>query len=68
MVNNMASIGAAVREPGSTRKNKTGSWRTFKPVADKEKCIGCGLCYLYCPDGCISLESIMLSTFLILKK
>ena len=53
---NMKSIGAAVRNPGSTRRNKTGSWRTFKPVADKEKCIGCGICYLYCPDGCITLE------------
>ena len=36
MVKNMKSIGAAVRDPGSTRRNKTGSWRTFKPVADKE--------------------------------
>ena len=49
----MVAKGAVVKEPGSTRKNKTGSWRTFKPVADKDKCISCGLCYLFCPDGCI---------------
>ena len=52
----MVSVGAAVKEPGSTRNNKTGSWRTFKPITDQEKCIGCGLCYLYCPDGCISTD------------
>lgn len=52
----MKSIGAAVRDPGSTRKNKTGSWRTFKPVHDKEKCIDCGICYYFCPEGCINLD------------
>ena len=30
----MVSIGCAISEPGSTRKNKTGSWRTFKPILD----------------------------------
>ncbi len=52
----MVSIGAAVKEPGSTRKNKTGSWRTFKPIPDKEKCIKCQQCYLFCPEGCINVE------------
>ena len=50
----MDSIGAVVREPGSSRKNKTGSWRTFKPVHDREKCIECGICYYFCPEGCIN--------------
>lgn len=27
----------------------TGSWRTFRPVMDKEKCTNCGLCFIYCP-------------------
>ncbi len=52
----MVSIGAAISEPGSTKKNKTGSWRTFKPIQDSEKCVECGLCYLYCPEGCIDLK------------
>ena len=34
----MVSIGCAITEPGSTRKNKTGSWRTFKPILDKDAC------------------------------
>ena len=51
----MVSIGAAVKDPGSTRKNKTGSWRTFNPIKS-EKCIQCGICYNFCPEGCISQE------------
>ncbi len=46
-------IGAIVTEPGSSRKYKTGDWRSQKPVFDLEKCIKCGLCYIYCPEGCI---------------
>lgn len=28
-------------------------WRTEKPLIDENKCIGCFLCYLYCPEGVI---------------
>jgi len=52
----MVNTGAAVKEPGSTRQNKTGSWRTFKPVLDKDKCIDCDNCILFCPEGCISQD------------
>ena len=31
----------------------TGSWRTARPVLDKEKCTYCGLCALYCPPQCL---------------
>jgi pyruvate ferredoxin oxidoreductase delta subunit len=31
----------------------TGSWRTSRPVVDKEKCTYCGLCALYCPPQCM---------------
>jgi len=40
---------------GSFIENKTGDWRTFIPVVDKEKCIGCRFCWFYCPEGCISM-------------
>ncbi|MFC1906132.1 4Fe-4S binding protein [Chloroflexota bacterium] len=33
--------------------NKTGSWRTERPVVNAEKCCRCGWCYLYCPSGCV---------------
>ena len=46
--------GCHVLEPGSTRNFKTGDWRSMRPVVDKEKCIKCGMCYVYCPDMCYS--------------
>lgn len=46
-------------EPGgatkkSSENNKTGSWRTFRPVVT-DKCTGCGQCVKTCPDGTIKL-------------
>jgi pyruvate ferredoxin oxidoreductase delta subunit len=46
-------IGAIVTEPGSTREYRTGDWRSQVPRYDLTKCIKCGLCQLYCPEGCI---------------
>ena len=37
-------------EPGSTKKNKTGSWGTFYASIDQEICIGCTTCGQVCPD------------------
>ncbi len=51
------SIAGIVKEAGSSVKNKTGSWRTFRPVVDKQKCIGCGICARFCPEGCIKIEN-----------
>jgi pyruvate ferredoxin oxidoreductase delta subunit len=33
-----------------------GSWRTRRPVIDRQRCVRCQQCYLYCPDGTISGE------------
>ena len=32
---------------------KNAGWRNVRPVIDKDKCVGCLQCYLYCPDGVI---------------
>lgn len=40
-------------EPGSTRVNKTGAWRTFKPIANLDLCTRCGICSLYCPEDAV---------------
>lgn len=29
------------------------AWRTFRPLVNAEKCIGCWQCYLLCPDAAI---------------
>ena len=48
-------FGPLISKPGSSRKNKTGSWRMgVKPNFQQKNCIGCKLCLLVCPEGCIS--------------
>ncbi len=32
---------------------KNAGWRNIRPVINKEMCVGCLQCYLYCPDGVI---------------
>lgn len=34
---------------------ETGGWRTFRPVLVPDKCNGCWLCFVYCPEGVISM-------------
>ena len=41
-------------EPGASQVNKTGSWRsTGKPVFLHDKCTGCRLCEMVCPDAVV---------------
>jgi 2-oxoacid:acceptor oxidoreductase delta subunit (pyruvate/2-ketoisovalerate family) len=44
-------------QPGSSRQNLTGGWRSKKPLIDQNKCIGCSLCAKICPEGCIDMVS-----------
>jgi pyruvate ferredoxin oxidoreductase gamma subunit len=46
-----------IRHPGSAALRATGNWRTERPEVDLEKCRRCFLCYLYCPDAAIKLDS-----------
>ena len=46
-------IGCIVTEPGNARQYQTGAWRSQRPTYDFSKCIKCGLCQLFCPEGCI---------------
>ena len=32
---------------------KTGSWRVFRPQFDKDKCVKCLRCWVFCPEGAI---------------
>jgi len=50
-------IGHLTAKPGSSKANKTGSWRTdVKPKFLKKNCIACKMCVLICPEGIISGE------------
>ena len=46
-------IGCIVTEPGNAMAYRTGDWRSQRPTYDFKKCIKCGLCAIYCPEGCI---------------
>jgi 2-oxoacid:acceptor oxidoreductase delta subunit (pyruvate/2-ketoisovalerate family) len=48
-------VGSVISEAGNSVKNKTGSWRSFKPVLDKSKCTKCKVCWQYCPDNSIKI-------------
>lgn len=51
-------IGGKIIEPGNSREVKTGSWKSQKPVLDKNKCIGCMRCAAYCPEMAIKFEEM----------
>ncbi|MCD6358490.1 MAG: 4Fe-4S binding protein [Dehalococcoidia bacterium] len=50
-------IGCVVTEPGSASEYKTGDWRSQRPAWDTSKCVKCGMCYIFCPEGCIHQDS-----------
>jgi pyruvate ferredoxin oxidoreductase delta subunit len=35
---------------------KTGEWRILRPEISREKCNQCGMCYLYCPEGTMTVK------------
>lgn len=55
--------GGAIDEPGKAREYETGSWRSMRPVLDREKCIDCLTCWIYCPDDCILVEDKKMKGF-----
>ena len=46
-------IGSIITEPGNASQYQTGDWRTQRPTYDHSRCIKCGLCAIFCPEGCI---------------
>ncbi len=48
--------GAIITDLKAVKENKTGSWRSMRPVWDKEKCRQCLLCWVYCPDSSIIVK------------
>jgi len=48
--------GGDLIEAGSSVKQKTGAWRTYRPVWDGEKCIHCLRCWILCPDSAVVVK------------
>jgi 2-oxoacid:acceptor oxidoreductase gamma subunit (pyruvate/2-ketoisovalerate family)/2-oxoacid:acceptor oxidoreductase delta subunit (pyruvate/2-ketoisovalerate family) len=42
--------GCVVTTAGNAKTFRTGDWRSFLPVLKKERCIQCGVCWVFCPD------------------
>ena len=50
----MITLLLPIAKPGTTKKTKTGDWRTFRPLVDSDKCIKCGICKMFCPEGVVT--------------
>ena len=46
-------IGSIVLEPGSASQYQSGTWRSQRPTYTFSRCIKCGICQLFCPEGCV---------------
>lgn len=47
---------AGLVEAGTALNFHTGSWRSIRPVWNKDKCIHCLTCWISCPDGAFITE------------
>jgi len=36
---------------------ETGSWRTYVPITDYDKCTHCLICWVMCPDSAVIVEA-----------
>jgi len=44
-------LGCLITNPGNSKTYFTGSWRSFYPLLNKDRCIKCGICWILCPDA-----------------
>jgi len=52
-----------ILEAGTAHEFKTGDWRNQKPVLNREKCIDCMICFIYCPDSSILIKDGKMTGF-----
>jgi 2-oxoacid:acceptor oxidoreductase delta subunit (pyruvate/2-ketoisovalerate family) len=48
-------IGGLILDAGNSVEYETGSWRSLRPILDEAKCPHCMICWIYCPEGSISV-------------
>ena len=47
-------VGCVVSEAGNASMYKTGDWRSMRPIVNKDHCIRCGVCFIFCPDMAVT--------------
>jgi len=53
---NNTKVGCVLLEEGKAKPFKPGQEPALIPVWDKEMCVRCGLCNIFCPDAAIKRE------------
>ena len=53
---NNTKVGCVLLEEGKAKPFKPDQKPTLIPIWDKEMCVRCGLCYIFCPDAAINRE------------
>ncbi len=48
-------LGGVITEAGNSADYQTGTWRTWKPIWNKEACIHCLTCWVFCPEDAFVL-------------
>lgn len=56
-------IGGLIVEAGNAKTYKTGDWRSERPIVNKEKCINCFTCFIFCPDSSILVKDGKMAGF-----
>jgi pyruvate ferredoxin oxidoreductase gamma subunit len=47
---------AQIKSTGNSHLKKMGLWRASTPVIDYSRCTKCMICFVYCPDSCVTLD------------
>lgn len=50
-------VGFVCPDGGNSDLYQTGSWRSNRPIWDKDACKNCMLCWVYCPDSSILVDN-----------
>ncbi|MFC1753605.1 4Fe-4S binding protein [Thermoproteota archaeon] len=49
-------MGGLIIEAGNAVEYETGNWRTKLAIIDLKKCNHCMICWIYCPEGTITVK------------
>ena len=52
-----AQAAPSIYAVGNSAQRQTGGWRQFRPVLHADRCTRCWLCFVWCPEGAIALDS-----------